>query len=417
MPKVKKEKRGAFRYDSNRVRLRTGESQVKTGSYMYRWTDRNGKRHAVYAATLDALREKEEQIIVDRHDGIRVDRTGVTINDMYDLWVSIKRGVRESTMTSYMYAYEHHVKETFGKKRLYTVKKSDVRRFYNTLYDTRGLSIYTVENIHTVLHQVLQMAVDDNMIRVNPASGALNELKAEHGNGKNHRTALTVAQQKMFLDYMLHHQKYRHWYPIFYIMINTGMRVGEAVVLRHQDVDMEKGLISVNHNLVYFNRIRDGEGCHYGMNPVKTHAGIRVIPMTEGVKQAFLMEKEYQDLVGNHNTDSVEGYTDFIFANGNGHLLNFEYLNRALHRIVRDCNDEQIEKHGLDRALLLPEITCHILRHTFATRMVESGMNIKMIQSILGHADITTTMNIYVTVTEDMREKEMNVLEAYLEKM
>ena len=145
----KKEKRQTtVRFDSHHVRLRTGEVQRKTGSYMYRWTDKLGKRNTIYAATLEDLREQEEQILVDQHDGIKANIKNVTVNDVYELWCQLKRGIKDSTMKNYIYMYELFVKPTFGKKKLVQVKKSDVRRFYNQLIDDKVLKPSTVDVIH-----------------------------------------------------------------------------------------------------------------------------------------------------------------------------------------------------------------------------------------------------------------------------
>ena len=135
--KKKAKTKNGVRFDSKHIRLRTGESEKDNGTYVYRWTDKVGKRHAVYAPTLADLREQEEQIIVDRHDGIKTNVKNITVNDLFDLWVQVKRGVKDSTMKNYIYMYEMFVKPTFGKKKLTQVKKSDVRRFYNQLVDER----------------------------------------------------------------------------------------------------------------------------------------------------------------------------------------------------------------------------------------------------------------------------------------
>lgn len=269
----KKEKRQTtVRFDSHHVRLRTGEVQRKTGSYMYRWTDKLGKRNTIYAATLEDLREQEEQILVDQHDGIKANIKNVTVNDVYELWCQLKRGIKDSTMKNYIYMYELFVKPTFGKKKLVQVKKSDVRRFYNQLIDDKVLKPSTVDVIHNIVHQVFQIAVDDDMIRSNPAANMLREIKMAHGSEIEKRKALTLEQEELFLGYLARTSKYQHWYPIFYIMANTGMRVGEITGLRWCDVDMENGIISVNHTLVYYNH-RDEKGCYFSINTPKTKAG------------------------------------------------------------------------------------------------------------------------------------------------
>lgn len=414
--KVPQPKKNLKRRDSRSVKLRTGEVQRKDGRYMYRWTDEYGDRHSVYAESLDQLREKEKQILIDEHDGIKRDTNDITVNKMYELWKELKRGIKDSTMQNYSYMYDMFVRPRFGKMQVTKVKKSDVRRFYNGIVEGKVMKISTLDSVHSVLHQVFQVAVDDNLIRHNPTDGVMKELKLACRDWKGSREALTMEQQKLFLDYLRNTPKYLHWYPAFCVMANTGLRVGELTGLRWKDISLEKGNISVNHTLVYYDH-GDGKGSYYSINTPKTKAGTRVIPMTEDVKEAFRMEKEYQEQAGIECVSHIDGYDDFIFINRFGNVHNQSSLNRALKRIMRDCNMEIIEKHGTDpEPVLLPSFSCHVLRHTFATRMCESGTNLKFIQSCLGHADISTTMNIYVTATSDMKDSEIVRFEGYMKK-
>ena len=409
------ESKTPVRYDSNRIKLRTGESQRENGRYVYRWTDRLGKRRAVYAPTLELLREQEEQIIVDRHDGIKPSTKSITVNEMFSLWSDLKRGVKDSTMKNYIYMYEMFVQPTFGKSRIIAVKKSDVRRFYTQLIDDKGLKISTIDGIHNVLHQVFQIAVDDDIIRNNPTDKMLRELKLAHGTDTEKRKALTMEQERLFLTYIQKTARYRHWFPVFYIMANTGMRVGEITGLRWCDVNLEEGIIHVTHTLVYYNH-RDEKGCYYSINTPKTKAGEREIPMTEGVKQAFLLQKEYLDDTGIQCKSHIDGYSDFIFINRFGEVQQQSTLNKALQRIIRDCNYEVLENHvGKSDPVLLPHFSCHVLRHTFATRAFESGASLKLTQQLLGHADVTTTLSVYVHLSEEIKKKGMTALEAYLD--
>lgn len=296
---------------------------------------------------------------------------------------------------------------TFGKKRVVQVVKSDVKRFYNNLADDKHLKISTIDGIHNVLHQVFQVAVDDNYIRGNPTDKMLKELKAAHGHEVEKKKALSVAQQELFLNYIRETEKYKHWYPIFYIMVNTGMRVGEITGLRWRDVDFEQGFISVNHTLVYYNH-RDDFGTYFSINTPKTDAGKRNIPIIDGVREAFEMERQYQSDNGIVSKARIDGYDDFIFVNRFGEVQHQGTLNKALKRIMRDCNDKVLLENDLDKKpTLLPDFSCHILRHTFATRLCESGVNLKVIQDILGHVDISTTMNIYVDAMDEMKQKEI----------
>lgn len=401
------------RFDTRRRMLKTGEYEKADGSYIYRWTDRQGTRHSFTARTLEELREKEEQQRVDKHDGIRAEAAYATINDVYKLWCEMKRGLKDNTFQNYRYMYEMYVEPDLGRLRVRTLKKSDVKRFYNVLVDERGLRINTVDNVHTVLHQVLTVAVEDGYARTNPSDNVLKELKQARRIGEEHRRALTMPEQNLFESYLKKEQKYQHWYPIFAVMLGTGMRVGEVTGLRWCDIDLDEGIIDVNHTLVYYKHAVNG--CYYNIHTPKTEAGRRRIPMLADVKEAFLEQKEYQDKTGVRCTVAVDGYTDFIFVNRYGLTMNQGTLNKALRRIIRDCNDAILTAHP-DAELLLPRFSCHSLRHTFTTRMVEAGVNIKVVQEVLGHKDISTTLDIYTDVTKELAKREFDDLDGKLKE-
>lgn len=402
------------RKDKDRIVLRKGECQRPNGSYDYRWTDQFGKRHVIYGKTLEELREKEKEVDRDISDGIKAEKRNTTINELFDLWCHIKRGLKDNTFQNYKYMYNTFVRPKFGKLKISQVKKSDVKRFYNYLADERGLQASTIDSIHTVLHQVFDLAVDDGYIRSNPSERVLKELKQAHCFQTEKRKALTVAEQELLLDYLRNTPQYRHWYPIFAVMLGTGLRVGEATGLRWCDIDLDEGLINVNHTLVYYSH-GPQKGCSFNVNTPKTKAGERVVPMLGFVKEAFLEERENQKETGISCKASVDGYTDFIFVNRYGDTQHLGTLNKAIRRIIRDCNDAQFEKSE-NPEVLLPHFSCHTLRYTFTTRMCEAGVNIKVIQDALGHADVSTTLGIYADVTKDLRKDEFAGLDAYFQK-
>lgn len=405
------------RKDSHRIVLKKGEYQRTNGTYAYRWTDGKGKRHEVYARDLDDLRAKEKEIDADTNEGIKVEARYVIINEMYDLWVQLKRGIKDNTFENYKYMYNTFVRPSFGKKRIQTLKKSDVKIFYNYLADQRCLQASTIDSIHNVLHQVLDMAVDDKYIRSNPSDKALKELKQSHAFKTEKRRALTIAEQELFLKYLSNNETYSHWYPIFAVMLGTGMRVGEITGLRWCDIDLDNGVIDINHTLVYYCHRHEVElnGCYFNVNTPKTKASNRKIPMIESVKEAFLMEKANQEKSGIKCLAVIDGYSDFIFVNRNGKTQHQGTLNKAIRRIIRDCNDEVL-LNDENATVLLPHFSCHSLRHTFSTRMCEAGINVKVIQDTLGHQDISTTMNIYTDATKEMKKKEFESLDNYLKK-
>lgn len=139
--------------------------------------------------------------------------------------------------------------------------------------------------------------------------------------------------------------------------------------------------------------------------------------MIDSVRDAFLEEKKYQEEMKITCKSVIDGYTDFIFVNRFGKVQHQGTLNKALKRIMRDCNDEILEKADKGECTLLPKFSCHTLRHTFATRLCESGVNMKVIQDVQGHADICTTMNIYTDATNELKQKEITTFGEYLNKL
>lgn len=399
------------RFDSKRVRLLAGEYERADKRYEYRYTV-FGKEYFIYAKTLEALREKEACLDSVERKKWSKNPYSTTINDVYIVWKELKRGIRNNTFRNYCYMYETYVRDAIGEQYITSIKKSDVKRFFNYLKDERNLKLGTIDGVHTVLHQVLQIAVDDELIMSNPADNAIKELMRSHNLHKEKRKALSKEEERLLLQFISDNRQYNRWYPITLVLLETGMRIGEATGLRWCDINFDAGLIDVNHTLVYYDK-----GDHkmkFAINDTKTPASKRLIPMTNAVKQAFLQEREMQDELGISCNAIVDGYTDFVFLNRFGNVHHQGSLNKVYKRIIRDCNDAEFLKNDNPK-VLLPNFSCHNLRHTFATRLCESGANIKAIQSILGHSDISTTMDIYTDVTPELCEGAKSSFERYIE--
>ena len=391
----------------NRV-LKEGEYQRSCGTYEFKWRDKSGGRHSISAVTLEELREKELDVLRDVLDGVKADKNNLTINDLYNSWVQLKRGLKDNTFSNYKYMYTMFVEPDFGKRKIVDLKRSDIRSFYNYLADERHVQINTIDCIHTVLHQVLELGVEDDYLRYNPSDNALKELKKARNFEVTKRRALTVPEQELFEAYLSKQGQYHRWYPIFIIMLWTGMRVGEVTGLRWCDIDLEDDTISVNHTLVYYDK-RNDKRCTFAINTPKTAAGERIIPM--------LMEKQYQEECGLESRAVVDGYRDFIFINRFGNVQHQGTLNKALSRIVRDCNFEILDKPHKKDTVILPKFSNHSLRHTFTTRMCEAGVNLKVMQEILGHADAETTMDIYAEATKELKKSELGSFAEFFKRV
>lgn len=186
---------------------------------------------------------------------------------------------------------------------------------------------------------------------------------------------------------------------------------GEFVGLRWEDVDMDKRLINVNHQLVRVKRSREDPARRLGVSLPKTDAGIREIPMLDQVHEAF--EQVYEEqLITGFNETVIEGMSGFVFKNANGDVLCEQNINSAIRRITESYNmDEEIAAKKQKRdPVYLPHFSCHVLRHTFCTRFCENETNLKVIQSVMGHKNIKTTMDVYAEATTAKKQESMQHL-------
>lgn len=409
----------ACRKDGKGRVLRKGEHYRKTdGRYSYIYTDPLGKNRTVYANSLVTLRKREESLIRDQMDGLNVYVAGsADVNFLFDRYVSTKSELRSTTKANYLYTWNHFIRDTLGKRKIKDVKYSDVLYFYTDLITNQNLQINTLENINTVLRPSFQLAVRDDIIRKNPVDGAYCEVKKRNGGARKKKRALTVEQQRKFISYVAENPFFYKWYPFFTFLLGTGCRIGEAIGIRWDDVDLEKRLIDINHSLTYYSRSDDSFKCEFRVSEPKTEAGVRVIPMMQQVYDVLKDEYERQEEEG-FCEENVDGMTNFVFTNRFGMPHNPAAVNRAIKRIVDAHNAEEEVKAKKERRepIMIPKFSCHIFRHTFASRFCENETNVKVIQEVMGHADVSTTMNIYADVNEDVTRasienlaKNMNV--------
>ena len=263
-----------------------------------------------------------------------------------------------------------------------------------------------------MLHPTFQLAVRDDIIRTNPSDGVMAQVKKKPGKNHGVRHALTLEQQRAFMNYTANSPVFCHWTPLFTVLLGTGGRIGEIIGLRWQDLDFEKRTISINHSVVYY--AQEGAKTRKSVFQVslpKTEAGIRTIPMLDAVYDAFQEEYEVQKENGFNSTE-IDGMTGFVFCNRFGNVHNPQTVNRTIKRILESCNAEEVLKAKKEKRqpVILPHFSCHHLRHTFCTRFCEQETNIKVIQSIMGHANIETTMDIYAEVTDMKKEESMKHL-------
>ena len=385
--------------------LRFGESQRQDGRYAFKYKDNDGSVKFVYSWRLDkndrtpagkkrelSLREKEKQIEHDLFDHIVSNGGNYTVLELVKKYVSLKTGVRHNTEANYNFVINIIAKADFGKLRIDKVHLSDAKGWLIKLQkEGRGYS--TIHSVRGVLRPAFQMAVDDDLIRKNPFNF---ELASVIVNDSVTREAITRKQEREFLSFIQADEHFSRYYDGIYILFHTGLRISEFCGLTIGDIDFKEMRINVNHQL---QRKRD---MTYVVEPTKTTSGTRMVPMTKEVADCF------RRILANRIKPKVEpmidGYTGFLFLDKN------EMPMVALHW-------EKYFKHILDKynsiyKVQLPKITPHVCRHTFCSNMAKSGMNPKTLQYIMGHSDISVTLNTYSHVGfEDAKEELSRVAE------
>ena len=410
---------GKKRTDNKGRILRDGERQRSDGKYEYRY-DYAGQRRSVYSWKLVptdrtpagkrddlSLREKEKAIERDADDGIDTARAAkMPFNSLFQMYLSTKGKIKDKSREKYKQLWVLHIESaSLGQMPISAIKKIHIQKFYSSL-SQGGYADATIRMYHNnLIMPALEFAVDNDLIRKNPAKGCLEGYK-----GIRKREALTRREQQVFLDFVKSNSSYRVYLPMILVMIGTACRIGEVCGLTWSDVDMKGRTVNINHQLSY--EKVNGQAAYYITTP-KTESGNRVLPMTDQVYRAFAEQKKLNRTLGKNGFYEVDGYRNFVFLDANSRPFTVSLFNAALGRMVKRYNEIETEAARREKRelVLLPHISNHILRHTGCTRMAESGMDPKVLQTIMGHSDIAVTMRIYNHVDQERIEREMKKME------
>lgn len=387
-----------IRRDNKGRILRKGEDEMPDGRYRFRYTDHKGRRHAIYSWRLTAadtvpanikycapLREIEPQILSTLMDDQTIPSLcTMTLNQYFEQYYQNRKGLKPSTRQNYLYLYNRFIKDDLGTKKISDIQYTDIRKAYCRLLDDKNVSFGTLKILHTSINTVLKAAVISHEIESNPAGQVMGDLRREYDTAPRRKKALTSEEQNILLNFMETNIDYIRWKPLFEFLLMTGCRIGEALALTWDDYDSSKKILYIRRTLSY----RKSDGGHYSIKTdiPKTEAGNRMIPVCD--RLAILLSM----------LQAQDGQSAYIFHTRTGCRILPSAVNRVLRTIVANYNSSNYRD---ERNLLeLPDISSHIFRHTFCRKLCEADVNIKVIQTIMGHSDIRITMNVYAEVSE-----------------
>lgn len=375
--------------------LRPGEGQRPNLTYFFRYHGSGDKKkwNYAYAPTLEELRKKEEAIQRDLMDGIDYSGGEITVSELVDRYINLRRGLKENSMRAYGSAIARVHNDPFGQRKIKSVKLSDAKGWFVSLRD-EGLKQNTISVIQSVVRPAFEMAVDDDMIRKNPFKFKLSDVVP---NDAYVRKALTKAQQERYLQFIRDYGQ-GNYYDDIVILLGTGLRVSELYGLTRSDIDFERRCIHVQRQLC---RTADKP---YFVAPPKTQSGFRSIPMTDTVYMAF------KRVVEGRGAPSVEmmidGCTGFLFLDKDGKPKVAMHLENYMRRMQK----RYIKLYGKT----IPNVTPHVLRHTFCTNAQQALLDVKSLQYVMGHSTASVTLDVYTHSDYDSAEKAFRRIAAAL---
>lgn len=360
----------------------------KDGRWCGAYYDEQYNRHFVYAKTQTEVKRK----LKEKQAG----RTVKAKSYLFQEWIMEfmqkykKNELKITTYDTYMIIYRKHIQNTrLGKTKLENVKVADLQQYYNEKIK-EGYSSKYVRAIEVILNSALDRAFKLRIIPENPNIFTVIPPK------KRYEAKVLTREE---VEKLVHEAKEEELYPIVVTTVYTGMRKGEVMALKWENVDFKERKIFIRNSLCRVTDEQPGEDGHYHVSykilEPKTKKSIRMVPMLDEVYEALMEQKRRQDIekVKQENVYQDQG---LVFADPTG-----GYLPQ---RPFMDKYHEFLKKYQIT------DIRFHDLRHTFATLLIESDVSMKLVQELLGHSTITTSMDIYTHVSDQMKEKALDQL-------
>ena len=359
------------------------------------------KKKYVYGKSKKEAVEKMNEILTQLRTSTYIEPCRITLYEWLCTWLETycKNAVRITTYINYETYIHKHIKDTIGGHRLCNLNTLIIQEFYNEksrngkLDGSGGLSPKTMKNMHNMLHHALDKAVQLDMIAKNPSDyTALPKRK------KTEMRFFTVDEQKQLQEAIKGHRLEM----AILLSLYTGIRQGELLGLTWKHVHLESNHCSYIRIVQSVNRTKSSYDSDIGKTKLsiqepKTPNSIRTIPLLPDIAEKL---REYRIQQEHYFTSNGLPETDFVFTTKTGNLVDPRDFQRDFKQLLKKKKIREINLHGL--------------RHTFATRALESGMSAKTLSKILGHSSVGFTLDTYAHVTDALKIEEMSGMQNFL---
>lgn len=390
-----------------------GEGTIFFSEKLNRWVGQftagrkaDGKlnRKSVYGKTRKEVKEKITKALADVQTKSFIDKSDITVEMLGKEIIDNKFNanlISESTYGRTLETFQHIQKSDIADIKIQDITTSELQDFLNSKKDYANSYI---DKFYEMLGRIFEEAIKRNLILKNPLKYV---VKPKSTKKDKEVEALTIEEQKAFVK-ELENEQYKN---IFLIALHTGMRIGEILSLKPSDIDLENNLINIDNTLT-----KNVEGKYIIGDTTKTYSSTRKIPITIILKP--ILEDSLKNYISNKN--------NLLFCHLNGSIIAPNTINAHFKKVCKNANIRVVIKPKKKKwkngkttlvNLKTSNVNTHMLRHTYATRCIEAGIPAPVLQKLLGHKDISVTINTYTTIFNKFKETALDNYIKYIQNM